>query len=198
MACDRPPDGPAHPARSVLAHAAAAKACSRGSRPAHGAPRAGRDLAALRQGRRRGRDRALGARLRQQWRQRERIGQRRPQAGHGANRGEQVRRGRPITPRACCRRTEAAPRAGAAGRGARPDRGPARCRARALPPLTGTCSEIPFSIAFTCAGMSSGPSVSCTQRAFAGARRSSAVTRSVCTSGSAFSWITSEAEVWRI
>src|SRR5439155_2774879 len=30
-----------------------------------------------------------------------------------------------------------------------------------------------------------------------GARRSSAVARSTCTSGSAFSWITSDAEVWR-
>src|SRR5262249_12869523 len=38
---------------------------------------------------------------------------------------------------------------------------------------------------------------SCTQPASAGARRRSAVRRSVCTSGSAFSWMTSDAEVWR-
>src|SRR5262245_25935167 len=45
--------------------------------------------------------------------------------------------------------------------------------------------------------MSSGPSTSWTQPASAGAIRSSAVRRSVCTSGSAFSWITNDAEVWR-
>src|SRR5262249_46571826 len=39
---------------------------------------------------------------------------------------------------------------------------------------------------------------SCTHPASAGARRSSAVARSARTSGSAFSWITSEAEVWRM
>ena len=49
----------------------------------------------------------------------------------------------------------------------------------------------------TWAGMSSGPSMSCTQPASAGAIRPSAVTRSVRTSGSAFSWMTSEAEVCR-
>ena len=47
------------------------------------------------------------------------------------------------------------------------------------------------------AGISSGPSTSCTQPASAGASRRSAVTRSVRTSGSAFSWMTSEAEVCR-
>ena len=41
--------------------------------------------------------------------------------------------------------------------------------------ITGTCSDTPVSMAFTCAGMSSGPSTSCTQPASAGARRSSAV-----------------------
>src|SRR6185437_3676042 len=65
------------------------------------------------------------------------------------------------------------------------------------PPLTGTCRQTPLSMALTWAGMSSGPSVSCTQPAFSGATRRKAVTRSVCTSGSAFSWITSDAEVWR-
>src|SRR5579864_7149729 len=64
-----------------------------------------------------------------------------------------------------------------------------------LPPVTGTCSDTPLSMALMWAGMSSGPSTSCTQPASAGAMRSSAVTRSVCTSGSAFSWITSEAVV---
>src|SRR5262249_29240942 len=39
---------------------------------------------------------------------------------------------------------------------------------------------------------------SCTHPASAGARRSSAVARSARTSGSAFSWITSDAEVWRM
>src|SRR5215510_1956392 len=51
---------------------------------------------------------------------------------------------------------------------------------------------------FTCAGMSSGPSTSWTQPASAGASRSSAVARSVRTSGSAFSWMTSDAEVCRM
>src|ERR1700682_3067665 len=66
-----------------------------------------------------------------------------------------------------------------------------------LPAATGTCSDTPLIMALMWAGMSSGPSTSCTQPASAGAMRLSAVTRSVCTSGSAFSWITSEAEVWR-
>src|SRR5262249_33808168 len=35
--------------------------------------------------------------------------------------------------------------------------------------VTGTCSDTPFSIAFTCAGMSSGPSASWIQFAFSGA-----------------------------
>src|SRR5580693_3148357 len=66
-----------------------------------------------------------------------------------------------------------------------------------LPPATGTCSDTPLSMDLIWDGMSSGPSTSCTQPASAGATRLSAVTRSVCTSGSAFSWMTSEAEVCR-
>src|SRR3984893_2800397 len=46
--------------------------------------------------------------------------------------------------------------------------------------------------------MSSGPSASCTQPPAAGATRASALTRSVRTSGSAFSWMTSEADVCRM
>src|SRR5215468_8940117 len=55
------------------------------------------------------------------------------------------------------------------------------------------CKDTPLSMALTWAGMSSGPSTSCTQPALAGARRRSAVTKSARTSGSAFSWMTSEA-----
>src|SRR5450756_183655 len=50
----------------------------------------------------------------------------------------------------------------------------------------------------TCAGMSSGPSVSWLHPAFSGASRSSAVVKSSSTVGSAFSWIVSDAEVWRM
>src|SRR6185312_8582799 len=49
-----------------------------------------------------------------------------------------------------------------------------------------------------CAGMSSGPSVSWRQPAFSGASRFSAVVKSTSTVGSAFSWIVSDAEVWRM
>jgi len=63
------------------------------------------------------------------------------------------------------------------------------------PALTGTCNDTPLSMDLTWAGMSSGPSTSCTQPASAGATRRSAMTRSVRTSGSAFSWIVSDAEV---
>ena len=56
--------------------------------------------------------------------------------------------------------------------------------------------------ALICAGMSSGPSVVCTTHCMDGSedggtsRRKKAL-RSVRTSGSAFSWISSEQEVWR-
>src|SRR3954468_5023376 len=50
----------------------------------------------------------------------------------------------------------------------------------------------------TCAGMSSGPSVSWVQPASSGPSRSSAVIRSSSTDGSAFSWMVSDAEVWRM
>src|ERR1700754_256964 len=50
----------------------------------------------------------------------------------------------------------------------------------------------------TCAGMSSGPSASWVQPASSGASRFSAVIRSSSTNGSAFSWIVSDAEVWRM
>src|SRR5258708_2101396 len=49
-----------------------------------------------------------------------------------------------------------------------------------------------------CAGMSSGPSVSWLHPASSGASRSSTVIRSASTDGSAFSWIVSDAEVWRM
>ena len=49
-----------------------------------------------------------------------------------------------------------------------------------------------------CAGMSSGPSVSWRHPAFSGASRFSAVVKSTSTVGSAFSWIVSDAEVWRM
>jgi hypothetical protein len=48
-----------------------------------------------------------------------------------------------------------------------------------------------------CAGMSSGPSVSCRHPPFSGASRFNAVVKSTSTVGSAFSWIVSDAEVWR-
>src|SRR5271165_3535309 len=50
----------------------------------------------------------------------------------------------------------------------------------------------------TCAGMSSGPSVSWLHPAFSGASLASAVVRSSSTVGSAFSWIVSAAGVWRM
>src|SRR6266436_5135095 len=43
-----------------------------------------------------------------------------------------------------------------------------------LPALTGTCTETPVNMVFTCAGISSGPSISCTQPALSGATRVSA------------------------
>src|SRR5258708_5643865 len=50
----------------------------------------------------------------------------------------------------------------------------------------------------TCAGMSSGPSVSWLHPACSGASRSSAAVKSSSTEGSAFSCIVSDAEVWRM
>ncbi|MDA9519928.1 hypothetical protein XI06_06020 [Bradyrhizobium sp. CCBAU 11434] len=64
--------------------------------------------------------------------------------------------------------------------------------------MTGTCSEVCVNIVFTCAGMSSGPSVSCVHGTLSGASRDSAVVRSTSTDGSAFSWTVSDAEVWRM
>ncbi len=60
------------------------------------------------------------------------------------------------------------------------------------------CSEVAVSMVLTCAGMSSGPSVSWLHPASSGASRSSAVVKSASTDGSAFSWIVSDAEVWRM
>ena len=60
------------------------------------------------------------------------------------------------------------------------------------------CSEVAVSMVLICAGMSSGPSVSWLHPAFSGASRPSAVIRSSSTDGSAFSWIVSDAEVWRM
>ncbi len=76
-------------------------------------------------------------------------------------------------------------------------RSPARCRGRpgrVGPARRGSTS---VSIALMCAGMSSGPSVRCRYRPARGAARSNASDRSCSTSGSAFSWIVSDAEVWR-
>src|SRR5262249_21305962 len=75
---------------------------------------------------------------------------------------------------------------------------PCQVPSASTPSVTGTCSDTPVSMVFTCAGMSSGPSTSCTHPASAGATRPSAVVRSVRTSGSAFSWITSDADVCRM
>src|SRR5215470_3829707 len=75
---------------------------------------------------------------------------------------------------------------------------PCQVPSASAPPITGTWSDTPVSMVLTCAGMSSGPSTSWTHWASAGARRSSALTRSVRTSGSAFSWMTREAEVCRM
>src|SRR6516165_4845853 len=75
---------------------------------------------------------------------------------------------------------------------------PCQVPSASAPPITGTWSDTPVSMVLTCAGMSSGPSTSWTQWASAGARRSSALARSVRTSGSAFSWMTREAEVCRM
>ena len=55
----------------------------------------------------------------------------------------------------------------------------------------------PVNMVFTCAGMSSGPSTSCNPSGVFGRNPRSAVARSARTSGSAFSWMTSEAEVCR-
>ena len=82
-------------------------------------------------------------------------------------------------------------------RGARQDRCPARCRAPTAAD-TGTCSDDAGEHGFDMRRHVVRPSTSCTQPASAGASRSSAVTRSVRTSGSAFSWMTSEAEVCRM
>src|SRR5215475_1699776 len=75
---------------------------------------------------------------------------------------------------------------------------PCQVPSASTPPLTGTCSDTPVRMVFTCAGMSSGPSTSCTHPASAGATRPSAMVRSVRTSGSAFSWITRDADVCRM
>src|SRR5215470_6219837 len=75
---------------------------------------------------------------------------------------------------------------------------PCQVPSASAPPITGTWSDTPVSMVLTCAGMSSGPSTSWTHWASAGARRSSALARSVRTSGSAFSWMTREAEVCRM
>src|SRR6202011_4000119 len=66
------------------------------------------------------------------------------------------------------------------------------------PCSTGTCSEVAVSMVLICAGMSSGPSVSRVHPAFSGASRVRAVIKSSSTDGSAFSWIVSDAEVWRM
>src|SRR6202048_163503 len=60
------------------------------------------------------------------------------------------------------------------------------------------CSELAVSMVLICAAMSSGPSVSWVHPASLGANRSSAVIKSSSTDGSAFSWIVSDAEVWRM
>src|ERR1700730_2957030 len=75
---------------------------------------------------------------------------------------------------------------------------PCHVPSASAPSMTGTCSETSVSMVFIWAGMSSGPSTSWSQPALVGARRSSAVARSVRTSGSAFSWMKSAAEVWRM
>src|SRR5579864_9094187 len=74
---------------------------------------------------------------------------------------------------------------------------PCQVPSASAPPVTGTLSDTPVSMVLTCTGMSSGPSTSWIQGASSGARRSSAEMRSACTSGSAFSWMVSEAEVCR-
>ena len=133
--------------------------------------RAGRDLAALRQGRRDGRDRSLRPRLCEQRRQREPRGPK-----PSARRAAQMQRAAdtldelpvralaadelkqhlaPVRPRAVLGQIDALP-------------GAERELSAASPARAATS---PLSIAFTCAGMSSGPSVSCTHPAFAGARR---------------------------
>src|SRR3954449_1208328 len=66
------------------------------------------------------------------------------------------------------------------------------------PSITGTFKDTPVIMVLTCAGISSGPSTSWIQPASVGARRSSALARSVRTSGSAFSWMTRDADVWRM
>ena len=65
------------------------------------------------------------------------------------------------------------------------------------PSSTGIATDAPVSIVRIWAGMSSAPPRRGRSRRSRGARRSSAVIRSARTSGSAFSWIVSEAEVWR-
>src|ERR1043166_8644174 len=75
---------------------------------------------------------------------------------------------------------------------------PCQVPSRSRPCCTGTCSEVAVSMVLICAGMSSGPSVSWRQPAFSGASRFSAVVKSTSTVGSAFSWIVSDAEVWRM
>ena len=64
--------------------------------------------------------------------------------------------------RRVCRGSAARPPGGAAGRGARQGRSPARCRASILPAFTGIDSDVAVSADLMCAGMSSGPSTSCT------------------------------------
>src|SRR6185312_4234864 len=66
------------------------------------------------------------------------------------------------------------------------------------PFTTGMCRAVGVSMVLTWPGMSSGPSASCVHPAFSGANLESAVCRSANTDGSAFSWIVSDAEVWRM
>jgi len=69
---------------------------------------------------------------------------------------------------------------------------------RRSPPLIGMPIEVWVSAALIWAGMSSGPSVVCTSQSMpSGTSRPKNPIMSVCTSASAFSWISSEQEVCR-
>ena len=89
-------------------------------------------------------------------------------------------------------------RAGAARRDARTHKSPARCPAPACPCAAECPAESCVSAARICEGMSSGPSAVWRKRGPLLARWAKKSCRSFCTSGSAFSWISSEAEVWRM
>ena len=85
------------------------------------------------------------------------------------------------------------------GRGARTGRRPARCRARSGRRATGSDSDGPSSDALMCAGMSSGPSTVCVQYgASSGTASSNHAAKSSRTSGEAFSFSVSDADVWRM